>query len=364
MQSLGKRIVELIGKSTVITTSSTPVNEEDISNFIKDGIRDFTSKIIATQNPNLLSMLSTTKMDIGSGISIDNGFILSVVRNEGTASSVENPATAIDASLRGRVSDANSLFFHSKYNPAYYILDGVVNTLPAPTSSTDYSKVSYISSEEAVNSADYNSLELNNFPNTFTNNIVAYGAAMTCLAYASDVHNNMNSNLTLPTAPTAPVDLAVPEEVNGIDLPSVPVFSAPTLTYSLTNVNTQISNEDMDLIDKEFEVISKNMSKFEKDLEVARENYTQQLNEFNKEFDKRDKNNERAISSKISVHRENVGKYEKEIAKYSAELASYSAEMKKYISEYQWYTQKYQLLYNQYMSGIAQSRPAQQQAEA
>ena len=368
MQTLGKRVSELVAKS--ITSSSTPLSEDDISSFLKDGVRDFTIRALVTQNPNVLSMLTTTKTDVGSGISIDNGFLVSVVRNEAAASTTLNPATVIDASLRGRASDVKSLLYQSHYNPVYYILNGVVNTLPTPSSSTDYAEVSYVSSESAVNGTSYNVVEITSFPKTFSGLIVYYAAAMSSLAYASNVHNTLDGftfpsvpvfeggsiptfsvsfsetlpvapvivgvntpTITLPTAPSSPVDLNVPDEAGNIILPAIPVFANPTLSYSLTDVNTQISNEDMDLIEKQFEKIDKNFTKFDKDMELSRENYTEQLNKFNKEFDRLDKNNERVITSKLTSYRENVSKYQNDIGKYSAELSSYTAQIQKYVAD-------------------------------
>jgi len=368
MQTLGQRVSELIAKS--ITSSSTPLSEDDIAGFLKDGVRDFTMRALISQNPNVLSMLTTTKTDVGSGISIDNGFLVSVVRNEAAASTTLNPATVIDASLRGRAADVKSLYYQSHYNPAYYILNGVVHTLPTPTSSTDYAEVSYISSEAAVNGTSYASVEISSFPKTFSGLIVYYAAAMACIAYASDVHNTIGDftfptvpvfeggsiptfnvsfsetlptapsivpiskpTITLPTPPTTPVDLTVPIEAGNMTLPAIPVFANPTLTYSLTDVNTQITNEDMELIEKQFEKIEKNFSKFDKDMELSRENYTEQLNKFNKEFDRLDKNNEREITAKLTTYRENVSKYQNDIGKYSAELSSYTAQIQKYVAD-------------------------------
>ena len=383
MQTLGQRVSELTAKS--ITSSSTPLSEDDVSSFLKDGVRDFTYRVLLSQNPNILSMLTTTKTDTGSGIGIDNGFLVSVVRNEGSASTTLNPATVIDASLRGRAADTNSLFFQSKYNPVYYILNGVVNTLPVPSSSTDYSEVSYISSEEAVTNANFNAIEIANFPKTFSGVIVYYAAAMACIAYASEVHNTLDGlsfptvplfsgslptfsvtftetlptspvlptpptftaptfvspaitkidtpTITLPTAPASIADLSLPSELDGLTLPSVPVFGAPTLTFSLTDVNTEIGNEDLDMVEKQFEKISKNMEKFEKDMNIAKETYNANLQEFNKEFDRLDKNNERSISAKLSVYRENVSKYEKDLSKYIAELSEYTQQIAKYTAD-------------------------------
>ena len=199
MQTLGQKVATLLDKS--ISTSSTPLNEEEISEFLKDGVRDFTLRTLVSQNPNILSMLTTTKTDVGGGISIDNGFLVSVVRNESAASTTLNPASI-------RASDVNSLYYQSVYNPVYYILNGVVNTLPTPTASTDYAEVSYISSEAAVNGTSYNSVEITNFPRTFNGLIVYYAAAMACLSYASDINESVTalsisepSSLTIDDAP-------------------------------------------------------------------------------------------------------------------------------------------------------------------
>ena len=367
MQTLGQRVSELTAKS--ITSSSTPLSEDDISSFLKDGVRDFTYRVLVSQNPNILSMLTTTKTDTGSGIGIDNGFLVSVVRNEGSASTTLNPANVIDAGLRGRAADTNSLYYQSKYNPVYYILNGVVHTLPTPSSSTDYAEVSYVSSEEAVTNANFNAIEIANFPKTFSGAIVYYAAAMACLSYASNLHNTLDDftfpnipvfsaipptfsvtfseslptapvivevtapTLTLPTAPASPPELTLPTEVGNLTVPQVPVFGAPILDFSLTDVNTELGNEDLDMIEKQFEKISKNFEKFCKDMEIAKETYNANLQEFNKEFDKLDKNNERSIQFKVAVYRENIGKYEKDLGKYTAELSSYTQQIAKYTAD-------------------------------
>ena len=75
MQTLGQKVSEITAKT--ITTTSTPISEDDITSFLQDGVRDFTFRVLVSQNPNILSMLTTTKTESsGSGIAIDNGFLI------------------------------------------------------------------------------------------------------------------------------------------------------------------------------------------------------------------------------------------------------------------------------------------------
>jgi len=369
MANFDDQVMGLTGLT--ISGSSTAPSQTELATFLNDGVKDIINKSI------LMNPQSAEEFSRESAEQTSNGFnpgttkIISVLREAGIDGRYY-PCTKSSIDLQYRVTDIDSLHYASKYNPVYMISQNRnVHVFPIPTGAgNDGFKVLYVnySPEESDGTAlEHSSSGIKWFPDDKVYLVVLYAAAMSCLSKASSIHDNLPSvpsaptnvssppsfnvtftenlpiapeiyqistpTITVPTVPTAPASLTLPTEAGSLTLPNVPVFNAPSIPFSLTDVNSQIGNEDMDMIDKEFEKIDKNFNKFEKDLDIAKQEYEEEINEFNKEFDRLDKNNERSINAKVSTYRENVTKYEKDIGKYNGELSSYTAQIQKYLAD-------------------------------
>ena len=128
-----------------ITGSSNPTQTE-LTQFLTDGAKDVINRISKLDSSKMpLFSTSTTDSD-DSGVVVDSGLILDVVRADGTLATSLNPASRINSNLRYRATNSNSLSFRSNFHPCYYLLDGKVYIVPAPSNSTtNKAIVSYVS---------------------------------------------------------------------------------------------------------------------------------------------------------------------------------------------------------------------------
>ena len=129
-----------------IGSSSTVPTQSQLSDFLTDGAKDVIcrlSKLDSFKMP-LFSMSSTDSDN--SGVEVDSGIVINVVRADGTSASNLYPAAAISSDLKYKATDSNSLHYRSKFNPGYYIENGSVFVVPAPSNSTtNKAVVTYVS---------------------------------------------------------------------------------------------------------------------------------------------------------------------------------------------------------------------------
>tara|TARA_R100000234_G_C4956367_1_gene159736 strand:+ start:55 stop:792 length:738 start_codon:yes stop_codon:yes gene_type:complete len=97
------------------------VEDSFIFDALINGATEVANRVLALK-PNELSEFCTTKTvedELGTSVT---GEIISVVRENGTKGNYE-PCTPIDPAIRFKVTDSESLFYKSKFNPAFYILE-------------------------------------------------------------------------------------------------------------------------------------------------------------------------------------------------------------------------------------------------
>ena len=133
-----------------IDTSSTPTQNE-LSQFLKDGVMDVTSKHLAIrpQDAHMFTK-ATAETTSNDSLSVNGSRIVSVVREAGTDNDWRN-CREILIGLQSNVTDTNSLHYASKYNPAYMIADtNKISVFPSPSSDPNTFKVYYVN-KDAVN---------------------------------------------------------------------------------------------------------------------------------------------------------------------------------------------------------------------
>jgi hypothetical protein len=184
-----------------ITSSSVPTQDQ-LSQFLADGVEDIVNKVIALK-PEDTVLFSTTSNDTGSGVTVESGVILNVTREHDTSgfepsisTYMLRPAERIPAKDRMDAQDPTSLKFRSKYNPAYYVKDKMCFVIPKPTSTAgDRGIVNHVAHDTAVAYDDQGS-NIANFPSKYYNLVALYGAMKTIQAkIASVVEDDEDSEL-------------------------------------------------------------------------------------------------------------------------------------------------------------------------
>ena len=248
MQTFEERIESLT--KIAITSSSTP-SQNDVSEYLQDGVKDYLRKLIASKDVSkLIPFTQITNVTDSNGVEVETSAILSVLRGDGT---IMNPATEIPAVLKGRAADVDSLAYQSKYNPAFYREGKKIYILPVPTTgTTDNGEVHHVKFDAYVHHA---SVGISNFTKDSEYLIVLYASAMSCLSAATDIHNNP---------------------------PTAPIYVAPSTTLSFTDVDAEFTDEDPEMIDKRLAKMDKELSEIDKNMENAKNKYQEELDEYNK----------------------------------------------------------------------------------
>ena len=227
-----------------IESSSSNPTQAQLTEFLKDGVIDVTNKCLAAK-PNDVGYFTRSSSESTSqyGLSNSVGRIISVVRETGTDGDFRS-CRAAPISLQSRLTDADSLHFASKYNPAYVTGgDGSIGVFPAPAGSNNAYKIYYVNSTP-VNGSDstliFSHSDINYFPEDKVYLVVIY-ASMKSL-------QNAMSGLDANTEFTTAVDAA------NIALDRVASYSwddedtFTTLSSQLTRVKAALDDAE-DIID-------------------------------------------------------------------------------------------------------------------
>ena len=181
-----------------ISGSSTPT-EDELTQFLNDGVHDVTSKSIAS-NP-----VSAEEFSRESAIQTSNGFnpgtskILSVIRESGTDGEWY-PCRKERIALQYKVTNPESLSYASKYNPVYMVTQNRnVHVYPEPGSSNDGFRVLYVNSspEEGDGTAlVHGSSDIKWFPNNKVYLVVLY-ASIKCLEHKMAAYTHTDEDTEL-----------------------------------------------------------------------------------------------------------------------------------------------------------------------
>jgi len=126
-------------------TSLTVSDNDELSQFLKDGVIDVTSRwlLVRPQDISIFSRESAETTSNGS-LDINGAQIISVIRENGT-NNQWRACRQIFPAEQYDVTDTESLSYASKYNPAFMIGDnGQISVFPTPSSTTDAFKVYHV----------------------------------------------------------------------------------------------------------------------------------------------------------------------------------------------------------------------------
>jgi len=114
--------------------------------------------------------------------------VCSVTRNDGTSN---RECSEINSAERDNYADINSIYYTSKFDPVYYILDNTLNILPTPTASETASVV-HITPDNSVSVSEST---ISNFPTELNRGVVLY-ASQQMLRKFLNVRNTTLTNLS------------------------------------------------------------------------------------------------------------------------------------------------------------------------
>ena len=167
--------------SLAIDGSSTPTQDE-LSQFLKDGVIDVTSKHLAIRPQDAHMFIKVSSEQTSNGLDINGAKIVSVVRESGTNNDWRN-CREIPIGLQSNVTDTNSLHYSSKYNPSYMVDEnGTISVFPAPDSDPDAFKVYYVNNlpvDKGGNSLVYTHSDIKYFSDDKVYLVVIYAAIKT-----------------------------------------------------------------------------------------------------------------------------------------------------------------------------------------
>ena len=141
----------------------------------------------------IIDVLPMSKLDRMSeiqaftgNVNVEDSKILHVLRKDENNSNVLMPCREIHASQSGRAADSNYMEFASSSDPAYYIENKKIFTLPA-SAATDDSKLVKINEDFTIAATD---TAIDNFPKEATNAVVLYASRNALMR----LMNNLQSN--------------------------------------------------------------------------------------------------------------------------------------------------------------------------
>ena len=198
------------GKTGLTFGASTVPTEDQLSQFLVDGLVDVVNKTIKINPAEAMKFAVTTN---GTGSVTRTGEVISVMR-EHDSTTILRPCTPIPTELRYEATDPDSLYYRSKYNPGWYQLEDDVHCVPAASASSNNDiVVTQVYYDTGLAHGDTNSPD--NFPQEYVYLIVLYACMESCLSRISFIESNF------------------PEE--------------PVLATDISEIDTQITNDDPEM---------------------------------------------------------------------------------------------------------------------
>ena len=392
-------------------TSLTVSDNDELSQFLKDGVIDVTNRCLALKPQDIEDFTrESSEITSQAGIDLNGAKILSVVREAGTDNDWR-ACRKIPVSLQSRVTDVDSLHYASKYNPAYMIgNDSKVSVFPAPDSNPEAYKVYYVNNVP-VDKSGALLVQSHNDIGYFSDDkvyLVVMYASMKLLQATMGAKTVSTLSITAvpPDTPSAPsfADVTVSATTARAISASAPSFNAPTVggqTEQLTaNMDADSSGygteadfldfskwfsvasefiedeEDSELAAAQLQKINTYINAYQAEIQV-------QLNEFNEAnvayqqdvqealaemqvaASKAEKDADFTRQKAITEYTNKLQKFQNEISLYQADINSqvqeYAGNIQEVTTEYQWLQAQYAAIKADYDNAFAIMAPRQAQ---
>jgi hypothetical protein len=129
-------------------TSLTVSDNDELSQFLKDGVLDVTNRWLAMRPQDIqLFGRESSETTSNASLNLNGARIISVIREDGTNNQWRN-CRKISPALQYDVTDVDSLNYASKINPAYMIGDaGKISVFPTPGADPNAFKAYYVNKD-------------------------------------------------------------------------------------------------------------------------------------------------------------------------------------------------------------------------
>tara|TARA_R100001594_G_scaffold139977_1_gene184811 strand:- start:3377 stop:4057 length:681 start_codon:yes stop_codon:yes gene_type:complete len=150
---------------------------DQATQFLQDGVREVINRIIKLDPAEIPKFCKTTHDNSDAGV-IYTGKVYSVVRQHDSAT-VVRPCDLISADIRFLANDDDSIYYRSKYNPAYYITGGIdadgskIYSIPGSGGENNDLIVTQVHYDTGLATTDE---EIDNFPTEYTYLVPLYAA--------------------------------------------------------------------------------------------------------------------------------------------------------------------------------------------
>ena len=374
--------------SIAITASSTNPSQEELTEFLKDGVIDVTNRWLSIKPQDKKSFIRESATTSSNGLDLNGADIISVIREAGAdgdtdGSSAWRQCREIPIALQSRVVDTDSLSFASKYNPVYAIdVDGTINVYPVPDGTDDGFRVFYVNHEpvdgsgNALTFADSN---IKYFPNDKIYLVVIYASMRTLQAKMGATTISDLSITAVP--PDTPTLSSTSVTITG----TAPTYTAPVFTSASTyltemeagtigaatsdidlehwfSIAGQIieDEEDIDLAQVHLQKIATFLNAFQMDVQ----NQLNIFNDANVEYQAELQKNLKDADFDNQEDARLIQKYQAELAVYQAEVGSqvqeYTQNLQADGAGYQWLMGQYAALKADYNAAFMMVAPKQQ----
>lgn len=405
--------VEALTGLTISASGTNPTNDQ-LSQFLKDGVIDVTNKWIASKPQDIELFGRESSISDSQGLNVGGARIISVIREAGADGSSDGstawePCRKIPISIQSRAVDPDSLSYASQYNPVFTInSDKTINVYPVPSSNNGF-KVFYVNEEprDISNNAAliHSHSNIKYFPNDKVYLVVLYASIQSLQAAMSN--NIISLNINSPVAPTmttviftsvdssldatSPIFTTTPVSAASIYTGSAPTYAHQSAALDFSKINTYIdTTQDVELASAKLQEVGTQLQEMNAKMQNS-------LNAFNKEnvayqsaiqesmlemqasnqtnlakaqadlelaITNKDRDLQRQLQNGINDMQAIVADNQARLSKYQAEVGDYQAEVAKKVQENTTKTQQYQNLYiqllQQYNAAFQVAQPQQQ----
>ena len=167
--------------------------------FLVEGVKFITKYVM--NNPAMAERMTTSGTALSNDNSLGLGSVLKVVSVTRYDGARDREALEIPAHMVADLSDASSIYANSKLDPKYYISNGNLRIVPAPTASQT-ATVRRITPDTTVSTTD---VSLDSFPDELERGLILYTAKELTRLFINTKSDALPANMTLPTVPSSPV---------------------------------------------------------------------------------------------------------------------------------------------------------------
>tara|TARA_R100000655_G_C2972392_1_gene190565 strand:+ start:67 stop:741 length:675 start_codon:yes stop_codon:yes gene_type:complete len=156
---------QIEGLTNLAITSTSNPTQDQLSQFIIDGIVDVTTRCIKLKPLESNLFTRDSGLQTANGLDLNGAKIISVVRADGVTAGNFRPCRRIFVADQYMVTDTTSLKYASNYSPAYMEDEnGKISVFPAPSDNAgkDSYKVYYVNNDHSY--IDYDCEEISYFP--------------------------------------------------------------------------------------------------------------------------------------------------------------------------------------------------------